>query len=486
MLFNSFKFLAFFPIVVVIYYLLPHKFRWFWLLLTSCIFYMAFVPVYILILFGTIVVDYFAGILIERGNNSRKKTFLIVSLVANIGILCVFKYYNFFIENVESLLSALHISMNLPLLSILLPIGLSFHTFQAMSYTIEVYYGNQKAERNFGIYALYVMFFPQLVAGPIERPQNMLHQFREKHFFDYDRITSGLRLMAWGLFKKVVVADRLSAVVDNVYKSPASFNSLSLIIAVIFYAIQIFCDFSGYSDIALGSARVLGFNLMLNFNNPFVSKSVTEFWRRWHISLSTWIRDYLFTPLVVSTRKWGKSGVIFSMMFTFTIIGLWHGAGWTFVIFGALQGIALSYEVLTTKLRRRISKQIPGYIYNTISIALTFSFACFSWIFFRARNIETALFIIKHIFTGIPDLILKLLNHSPVLEYFRIFKSDLILSFLLVAFIMFIGMLQNRIDIGTYFKMRPLYIRWFVYFALVFSIVVFGSFGHQQFIYFQF
>jgi D-alanyl-lipoteichoic acid acyltransferase DltB (MBOAT superfamily) len=271
---------------------------------------MAFIPVYILILFGTIIIDYFAGIFIERVKQKQKRAFLVLSLVANIGALCVFKYYNFFIGNMEDFFSVIHIHANLPLLTILLPIGLSFHTFQAMSYTIEVYRGNQKAEKHFGIYALYVMFFPQLVAGPIERPQNLLHQFKEEHFFDYARIVSGLRLMGWGLFKKVVVADRLAVVVDKVYANPGSFNSISLLIAVIFYAFQIFCDFSGYSDIAVGSARVLGINLMQNFNNPFLSKSVTEFWRRWHISLSTWLKDYLYTSLVVEKGIW-ENGELF-------------------------------------------------------------------------------------------------------------------------------------------------------------------------------
>jgi D-alanyl-lipoteichoic acid acyltransferase DltB (MBOAT superfamily) len=261
---------------------------------------MYFVPIYIVILMGTIVIDYIAGIFIEKNEGKKRKAFLILSLIANIGVLAVFKYYNFFTENVNYIFSLNNFSVKLPYLSILLPIGLSFHTFQAMSYTIEVYRGNQKAEYNFGIYALYVMFYPQLVAGPIERPQNVLHQFYEKHHFDYNNAVTGLRLMLWGMFKKVVIADRLSQTTDAVFNNPGEYSATSIFIATIFFSFQIYCDFSGYSDIAIGSARVMGYRLMLNFNRPYNAKTITEFWRRWHISLSTWFKDYLYIPWVVT------------------------------------------------------------------------------------------------------------------------------------------------------------------------------------------
>ncbi|MEP7169802.1 MAG: MBOAT family protein, partial [Bacteroidota bacterium] len=254
MLFNSFHFLIFFIVVTTVYFALHHKYRWFWLLAASCYFYMAFVPVYILILGFTIVIDYFAGIFIENAAGKRRKLFLLVSLFANVSVLSVFKYYNFINENLGILLNGMGWKDPLPYLSILLPIGLSFHTFQAMSYTIEVYRGNQKTERNFGIFALYVMFYPQLVAGPIERPQNLLHQFYEKHSFDYDRIVDGLKLMAWGLFKKVVIADRIAVVADHIYNNPAHHGGSDFIIATVFFSFQIFCDFSGYSDMAIGAA----------------------------------------------------------------------------------------------------------------------------------------------------------------------------------------------------------------------------------------
>ena len=297
MLFNSFEFLVFFPVVTILYFLLPHRFRWFHLLAASCYFYMAFVPVYILILFGTIVVDYFAGILIENAQGARRKWYLVMSILANVGALAFFKYYNFFTDNVNHLLHIANAGTSLPLLNIILPIGLSFHTFQAMSYTIEVYRGNQKAERHFGIYSLYVMFYPQLVAGPIERPQNLLHQFHEPHTFEYANVVSGLRQMLWGMVKKMIIADRLASVCDPVFNDPAHNSGIGLAIAAVFFAFQIFCDFSGYSDIAIGAARVMGFKLMTNFNNPYHSRSISEFWKRWHISLSTWFKDYLYISL---------------------------------------------------------------------------------------------------------------------------------------------------------------------------------------------
>lgn len=318
MIFNSFEFLVFFIVVSTLYFTLPHRYRWFHLLAASIFFYSYFIPIYFLILFGTIVIDYFAGIQIERSEGRKRKLFLILSLIANIGILAVFKYYNFFITNVNSLLSLSANDFQFSLMSIALPIGLSFHTFQAMSYTIEVYRKNQSAERHFGIYALYVMFYPQLVAGPIERPQNVLHQFYIKQKFSYDNAVRGLRLMLWGLFKKVVIADNLSVVVDHVYSQPEAVSGLSVMTGAIFFSIQIYCDFSGYSDIALGTARFMGFDLMKNFNIPYYSKSISEFWSRWHISLSTWFRDYLYIPL--GGNRGGEAKIMRNIFVVFILL----------------------------------------------------------------------------------------------------------------------------------------------------------------------
>src|SRR5215469_1680696 len=300
MLFNSLEFAIFFPLIVGLYFCLPWRYRTPLLLIASCVFYMAFIPVYILILFVTITIDYVAGICIERSTGRGRKRWLIGSIISTCAVLFVFKYFDFFTANFVGLAGLLGWRLPRPILHIILPIGLSFHTFQSLSYVIEVYRGKQQAERNFIVYATYVMFFPQLVAGPIERPQNLLHQFSERHEFDHARITNGLKRMAWGFFKKLVIADRLALYVNDVYGDPRSYNGLQLTIATFFFAYQIYCDFSGYSDIAIGAARILGFNLMENFQTPFYSRSIAEFWRRWHISLSTWFRDYLYVPIAFS------------------------------------------------------------------------------------------------------------------------------------------------------------------------------------------
>ena len=484
MLFNSLHFLLFFIIVTSLYFALPHNRRWLLLLISSCYFYMAFVPIYIIILGGTIVIDYFAGIFIEKSKGKRRKLFLVASLVANIGVLAVFKYYNFINENLSFLLHGFGVSNPIPYLSILLPVGLSFHTFQAMSYTIEVYRGHQKAERHFGIYSLYVMFYPQLVAGPIERPQNMLHQFREKYDFDYDRVMSGLRLMAWGLFKKVVIADRLAIAVDTVFNNPEQHNSLSLIIATVFFTFQIFCDFSGYSDMALGAARIMGFKLMTNFDKPYQSKSVHEFWKRWHISLSTWFKDYLYITLGgnrVTVPRW-----YLNLFIVFLVSGLWHGANWTFVIWGALHGFYLVFGLITQKYRDRFNQVLRIDKAPIISTISTFVLVAFAWIFFRANSIDSAFYIVKHMFTGIPDVVHQLVNNQPVLESIGLKKNDFALSILLIIFLETVHYVQSKKSLSDIFVQKPAYVRWAVYYGVILAIIFLGVFENRQFIYFQF
>ena len=445
---------------------------------------MAFVPIYILILGFTIVIDYFAGIYIENAKGKRKKLFLIFSLIANIGVLAIFKYYNFINTNFSYLLHGFALTNPLPYLSILLPIGLSFHTFQAMSYTIEVYRGNQKAERHFGIYSLYVMFYPQLVAGPIERPQNLIHQFREHFDFNYERVTSGLRLMAWGLFKKVVIADRLAIVVDTVYNNPEQYNSLTLIIATVFFAFQIFCDFSGYSDMAIGAARVMGFKLMTNFDKPYQSKSIHEFWKRWHISLSTWFRDYFYISLGgnrVSIPRW-----YLNLFLVFLVSGLWHGANWTFVIWGALHGFYLVFALITKNKREKINSVLGIKKFPFISVLTTFTLVSFAWIFFRANNVSSAIYIATHIFTGLDDIFYRLVNHLPVIENFGIGKKSILISVLLIIFLETVHFIQNKVNISEIILRKPAIVRWSIYYVLIIAIIFLGVYENRQFIYFQF
>jgi len=480
MLFNSLSFLVFFPIVTILYFVLPHKFRWLWLLAASCFFYMFFKPVYILILFFTIIIDYYAGIQIEKIQDKKyKKTFLIFSLIANIGVLVLFKYYNFINENVTDLLLHWGVQNPLPFLNILLPIGLSFHTFQAMSYTIEVYRGNQKAERHFGIYALYVMFYPQLVAGPIERPQNVIHQFHEKHKFDYSNATSGLKLMLWGLFKKVVIADRLAVGVNEVYSNLHCYTGVALIVATIFFAIQIYCDFSGYSDIALGAAKVMGFSLMVNFDRPYSSRSISEFWSRWHISLSSWFRDYLYIPLGGNRVK--ISRLYFNIFIVFMVSGIWHGANWTFVVWGALHGLYLIIGLLTKNIGTKIAdffRKIRLYcVVNLFNTVVVFLLVTFAWLFFRANSIYDALYIVKHLFD------ISSINLSKDL-YLNQGQDFLVTSLFLIIFMEFVQYVNANYRL---FNSKLLLVRWSFYIGLLMMICVFGIFhNNSEFIYFQF
>jgi alginate O-acetyltransferase complex protein AlgI len=468
MLFNSLEFLLFFIVVTSIFFLLPHRFRWIHLLLASCYFYMAFVPVYILILAGTIVIDYFAGIFIENATPSKKKFFLLLSLVANIGVLAVFKYYNFFIENIN-----LVSSFQFPYLKILLPIGLSFHTFQAMSYTIEVYKGNHKAERHFGIYALYVMFYPQLVAGPIERPQNILHQFYEKQTFDQNNFFIGFKMMLWGMFKKVVIADRLAIFVNQLYDAPGEFSGSMHFIGAVFFAVQIYCDFSGYSSIAIGAARTMGFKLMTNFKTPYQSVTVSEFWNRWHISLSSWFRDYLYKPIAVARRDWGNGAVVFATLITFLISGFWHGAGWNFIFWGFLTGLFIVAEILLKvkplKIRKSPVKKIAGIIY----VFLVFAF---TEIFFRAKNIKEGFFVVKRIITGkwtLPE-------STAIFSNFSLVLSAALIVFLFYAEAVFAdkiieSKLEERKNANLFFGI-----------SILSMIILLGVFQKLSFIYFQF
>ncbi len=467
MLFNSLHFIFFFLIVTLGYFSLGWKGRWKLLLLASCYFYMIFRPEYILILGGTIVIDYFAGIWIDRAAGRRRKLLLVLSLVSNIGVLAYFKYYNFLNYNLSSLLGSFDLANPVPYLDIILPIGLSFHTFQAMSYTIEVYRGHQKPERHFGIYALYVMFYPQLVAGPIERPQNILPQLRRFHAFDWEKVKSGLMLMAWGMFKKVVIAERLAMLVDFAYDDPGEKNGLTLLTATFFYAFQIYCDFSGYSDIAIGSARVMGYNLMENFRSPYFAGSVSEFWRRWHISLSTWFRDYLYIPLGGS--RVGELRLYANQMIVFMISGLWHGAQWTFVIWGALHG---AYLVLGLARNRHFpALSIPdrgaGKWLNT---ALTFGLVMLTWVFFRAVTFTDAVTVLK----GIAGLSLSDTVAGPLNRAELAFSFFLIAALALKERYLFYIHTVNTVRFGMGF----LFLLCCCYF--------FGVFNSNQFIYFQF
>ncbi len=462
MLFNSLQFIIFYIVITSGYYAIAHRWRWALLLLASCYFYMVFVPKYIIILMCVIVIDYVAGIYIEKTTKNKRKYWLLASIAANVGILFVFKYYSFFNENLTQLTTWFGGSNPLPIWSVVLPIGLSFHTFQAMSYTIEVYKGKQKAERHLGHYALYVLFYPQLVAGPIERPQNILPQFKIAHRFDAQLFKSGLWLMLGGFFRKVVIADRLAVAVNAAYNQVDHQNGLTLALATILFAFQIYCDFSGYSDIAIGAARTMGFKLMTNFDKPYLASNISQFWHRWHISLSTWFRDYVYIPLGgnrVLVARWFSNLII-----VFLLSGFWHGANWTFIIWGLLHGIYLISEIL---IKRHTKLRLPLVLQRIT----TFVLVCLAWIFFRANTVSDAFIILQKIGNlSISSTIQLPYSHRELI---------------------FCGLLISGLLLQEQYFSKPLHIKSNILFIFTFLFIAllcywFGIFDNQQFIYFQF
>lgn len=465
MLFNSFEFLIFFPVVTILFYLLPHKIRWILLLIASCLFYCYFIPYYLLILIFLITVDYFAAIFIEQ--SVQKKRWLVCSIIANLCILGLFKYYNFFAININTATG-----LNIPLLNLILPIGLSFHTFQAMSYTIDVYRGKCKAERHFGIYALYVLFYPQLVAGPIERPGNMLPQLKSKIKFEPQNILDGLRLMLWGFFKKIVIADRLALYVAVVYNHPAEYHFLNVIIAILFFSLQIYCDFSGYTDIARGAARTMGFELMINFNRPFFSKNIREFWHRWHISLSSWFRDYVYIPAGGSHGK--KYKTILALLLVFALSGFWHGAGFNFIIWGLLHAI---FVIISFLLFKRNNKQYPiaGLLVTNLLVAYAF-------VFFRNNSVSHSIEIISSSLNFSSPVSFQYGIHS---NYGELGTGTTSMTILLIL-ISFMFFYEYKTDASLIVMNRFFFIDavWFAFVLL--SIIFFGVYSSETFIYFQF
>ena len=498
MLFNSFHFLLFFPIVVFVYFKTPQKYKWVWLLLASYYFYMSWNAKYLLLIVFSTLVDYFASL--KMGSIPEKKKrrkYLILSLLTNLGLLFTFKYFNFFSTTTNYLFDYLDIFYHIPKLKILLPVGISFYTFQTLSYTIDVYKGEIKPEKHLGIFAVYVSFFPQLVAGPIERAKNLLPQFREKFVLNYNDIRYGLILMLWGFFKKMVIADRLAPLVDPVYSNPEQYDGINSLIATYFFAFQIYCDFSGYSDIAIGASLIMGFRLMQNFRRPYFAASVQEFWGRWHISLSTWFRDYVYIPLGgnrVSHAKW-----YFNIMLVFVVSGLWHGAYYTFIIWGFLHGFYILFGRVTLKFRQKITALVgldkfPNLI-KFFNITITFHLVLFAWIFFRASYITHAKIIIKNIlsidFASIKDLATHFITSAGGLHILdgsllTMYETRVaVIAVLIMEGIHYLQESNHRLitDIAN----KPTWYRWSGYIAFALLVLLFGKFAEeQQFIYFQF
>ncbi len=481
MLFNSIDFLVFFPIVVAAYFLLPDRFRWVLLLVASYFFYMYWNPKYAVLIALSTIVDFAAAIQIGSAKRTIvRRAWLFVSLAGNLGLLFTFKYLGFFSANLDRLLESLAMPQRMPELDLLLPVGISFYTFQTLSYTIDVYRGEREPARHFGKFALYVSFFPQLVAGPIERSTRLLPQFFEKHPFDPDRIRSGLLLMAWGFFKKLVIADRLALYVTEVYNGDTEYTGLTILIATYAFAFQIFCDFSGYSDIAIGAARIMGYDLMRNFDRPYYARSVAEFWRRWHISLSTWMRDYIYIPL--GGNRGGIRRLYVNLMITFLVSGLWHGANWTFIIWGALHGAYIvasrALQPVRTAWAERAGVSPTSRVIAVAQMVVTFHLVVFAWIFFRADNLAHAVDLIGRMAVGFRPWDATILSPMP--------GPEIVSALMGLVMMEFVHLLQFRMSVSERLFALPTPVRWAAYCGLVYTIVALGTFTSDAFIYFQF
>lgn len=481
MLFNSIDFLIFLPIVFILYWALPHKYRWALILVSSYYFYMSWNAKYMILILFTTFMSYGAALLIEKFEDKKVRKFIIAAtLIICLGVLFFFKYFNFVSNSVTEFLNLFALQLHPVTLNFILPVGISFYTFQTLSYVIDVYRGVTKAERHFGVYAAFISFFPQLVAGPIERSSNLLPQIKTEHHFDYDKAVYGTKIMLWGYFKKIVIADMLAAYVDLAYVNQKTNTGFMWIIATFFFTLQIYCDFSGYSDIAIGTAKLLDIDLMTNFKSPYFASSIQEFWRRWHISLSTWFKDYVYIPL--GGNRCSKIRRSFNLLITFLVSGLWHGANWTYVIWGAVHGIAQIIESVFAKSLKTFRAHKTGKFLSTIFV---FLFCSFAWIFFRAETLTDAVHIISHMFTGIGNfsayiesgLIALGLNDTAVLVY--------ILG--LIFILMLYDYLNKDTDlILTVTQKHPAF-QWCFYTVLGLFVVFFAQKGvAAEFVYFQF
>ncbi len=476
MTFTSPEFVIFFAAFVPIYFLTAYHYRWIVLLAASYFFYAYGSGVYVgLIIFSTCV-DYVAARAMGATDNPRRrKLFLAASLTVNLGTLFIFKYFNFFNHSFATFAAAINLSYPINVLDVLLPIGISFYTFQSMAYTIDVYRGAIQPEKHFGIMAAFVAFFPQLVAGPIERAPHFLPQFRRRANFESARAAAGLRLILWGAFKKIVIADRLAIYVNTVYNTPSAYSGVPLIVATVFFAFQIYCDFSAYSDIAIGTAQILGFDLMDNFRQPYFAKSVREFWARWHISLSTWFRDYLYIPLGGSRVPFPR--YLLNLMIVFVVSGLWHGASWTFVIWGALHGLFIVGEAVLQ--RRGVRLKLP----SVVQVVITFGLVGFAWIFFRANNLADASYIVTHLFSFRDNTLTE-----PFASGLLGAQVEFVLSWGLIGLLLVVDGLIVRFGFERLFRVSPVYVRWAMYYAAGAAVIFSGLYGigAQQFIYFKF
>ena len=538
MLTTSYTFFIFVAVVFCVFFVLPHRFRWIFMLAASYFYYMYWDPRYAILILTTTVVVYGTALLMDGKPRNVKKFLVALSVIINLSILASIKYFNFINSSLKDLFSLFGASYTVPAFNLLMPIGISFYTFQALSYTIDIYRGTRQPERHFGIFALYVSFFPVLLCGPIERSTTLLPQFYKEMEFDYDRVTDGLKLMAWGYFQKLVIADRLSLYVSQVQANPKMFSGLPVFAAVYLYPFQVLCDFSGYTDMAIGAALIMGYKLTENFRRPFLAVSLSDMWRRWHISLISWFRDYLYIPL--GGNRVPQWRVYLNLIIIFTLSGLWHGAQWTFVLWGFLNGLIIIVSRLTERQRTWIREtffnglgRIPAAAYFALAVVLTagiflsgkagipmgtggkvaagagglamlafgivrtrgdvfgkftgslktiwmmfatFNLFAYSGVFFGVKSVSDGWYMITH-------SVGKTMNTGPLLD-------DRIQAVMMVAVVILFMVIQwiqeYRGSIRDLIRSKPAWVRWSLYVLLCFSILMFGVRGAAQFIYFRF
>lgn len=500
MLFHSLKFFIYFPVVVLVYFFIPKRWKCLWLLAASYYFYMSWNTLHTFLIAFCTLVTWFSGLLLGRcqgtGRKGYRKWIVAVSVLLNLGILLYFKYFDFLLDNVNMVMGSLGFPLLEKTFDIVLPVGISFYTFQALGYTVDVYRGEVEPEKNLFRYALFVSFFPQLVAGPIERSKNLLWQIRKipsmnfRKLWNYERIASGLLLMLWGYFQKLVIADRLCILVDTVFNDWQQYGTAVLILATAAFSIQIYCDFASYSTIAVGAAKVMGFTLMENFRTPYFSRSIREFWHRWHISLSLWFRDYLYIPLggsrcSVIRGQWNK-------MVTFLVSGLWHGASWHYVAWGAIHGVYQVVGTLTEGIRSRLRKKV-GVDTKTFSfrfgqVMITYALTLFALVFFRSESIAGAFGYLKRLFTK-PD---PWVFTDGTLYQLGLEQADVRVLFVALVILLFVSLVREYRGetLDVFLAKQGLWFRWLVILFIFSFLFLFGMYGpdydESQFIYFQF
>ena len=475
MSFDTLSFAYFFIPLVILYYLVPIKYRWWLIVSSSVVFYMWSDALSILIVLLVVLVGYLGALSTEKQKEEKQKRLITsFSVVLIIAVLVFYKYAGFFISSTTKWNTSFFSSL-------IVPLGISYISFQSVGYLVDVRREKMIAEKQFAHFAGYLLFFPKIIAGPVERAQHFLPQIQKGVQFNYAMVTDGIRQFGWGLFKKLVIANRLGLFVNSVYGDLHNNQGLSLVIAAILFSFELYADFSGYTDMALGIAKVLGYDLSSNFNLPFTAKSMTEFWRRWHISLSTWFNDYFFTPLSIRFRDWGMMGIMVSAIFSFLVLGLWHGANWTYVVFGGIHGLAIAIELFTARSRKQFRKKIPAGINTFFGIGYMFLFFSFSCIFFRSASVNDALYFITHLFSGITHWFsgsafkLSLQGHQFTI-------SDFVIVYLSLAFMFFVEIKELIFKLNNY----PKLLRWAVYYFFLVVLIAYGIPSDTGFIYKQF